>query len=60
MTRDELIEELKKAPANGEVKIVSRMTDECIQCSYTSKPYRHIFSVNRISTIPDIIIEVLE
>ncbi len=60
MTRDELIEELKKAPSNGEVTIVSRMVDECVQCGYTSKPHRHVFSVDRISTIPDIIIEAVE
>ena len=60
MTRDELIEELRKAPCNGKVEIKIRTVSECIQCGFTSKPHTQLLVVDRISTIPDIVIECVQ
>lgn len=52
MTRDELIEELKKAPADSEVYILVTMRDR-----YSGGSSRYTLKVDRINTIPNIVIE---
>jgi hypothetical protein len=59
MTRDELIEELKKAPSNGEVVVVFSRKDECDACGYTLDNYSQYLTVDRMRTIPNIVIECI-
>jgi hypothetical protein len=55
MSRDELIEELKKAPANGEVLI--RWFEKELRPKEGYVLVRHDTPIDKIDTIPGIIIE---
>lgn len=58
MTRDELIEELKKAPSNGEVEITAHILIDCPDCGTRYKPRDKFWlKIHRVSTIPNIQIE---
>jgi len=61
MSRDELIEELKKAPANGEVKISLHITPDFTDKAFFSRKhtYKQNIKVDRVTVIPEIIIEAL-
>lgn len=56
MTRDELIEELKKAPSNGEVEIVAHINEDNFNPALNGWA-KVWLRVNRIDVIPSIKIE---
>lgn len=58
MSRDELIEELRKAPSNGEVEITAHVVVECQDCWTKYKPKDKFWlRIQRVTTIPSIQIE---
>lgn len=59
MTRDELIEELKKCPTNAEVAVVAEEESECNTCGEMSL---HVsdFKIEGVDTIPALRIRVFE
>lgn len=56
MTRDELIEELKKAPSNDEVEIVAIVTEDEF-CPARDGVAKVWLRIDRIQTIPNIKIQ---